>query len=175
MIFILNNGLAQQTYKSLNGRISFSSQKGMNLLEAFSENLYVKFEPHSQKINLKVQVTSFNFTNCSKLVEKTFNDIYMESHKYHWAKFEGRIIDTLNLKIVGSKNVAVEGILTIHGVQQSKKVNGTMAVNADNSILLRTKFNVLLSDFQIIVLNEDIDRLANTIEIEVFADVKSEK
>ncbi len=172
-VFFVLNVSAQIPYKTLTGRISFTSVKGMVMLEAFSENLMLKYEPSKNEINLKVQMTSFNFTNCSRIVEKKFNDDYVESHKYHWAKFEGKIVDSLNVNKSGTYNVIADGKLSVHGIEKQRKINGTIIIKEDNSMVFNAKFPVQLSDHNIIIFTEDVDRLANVVEVSIDAEIKS--
>lgn len=171
-LLILLQASAQLIYKTLNGRVDFSSVKGMNLIEAYSENLFVKFVPASKQINFKVQISSFSFTNCSKLVEKTFNDTYMESNRYHWAKFEGKIVnDSLNLLIPATIEIEAEGVLNIHGIEKFRKIKGQITIKEENVLSFNAKFYVPLTDHNIVILTEDIDRLAGDIEVKINAEV----
>lgn len=172
--FVFLFSSAQDELKILNGRIGFVSVKGMNLLEAYSENMMLRYNTSSQTISLKVQITSFNFTNCSKSVEKVFNEVYMESHKHHWAKFEGKVVGNINFKEQGTYKVQATGKLSIHGVEKERKIDGEVLVT-ERSCIFRAKFPVKLSDHNIRILSEDLDRLAGEVEANVDAELTASK
>ena len=175
LVAVAFEAYSQQQYKSLDGRIIFSSSKNMNMLSAFSENVLTHIIPAKNKISFKVQITSFNFSNCSRLVEKLFNDVYLESHKYHWAQFEGRTIDTINFEKSGEYLVSVKGNLTIHGVEKERIIQGKITVRDTKHIGFDSTFPVLLSDHNIGILPDDIARLSDTIEVQVSTAIKMDK
>ena len=144
----------------------------MNLLEASSENLLTRINPVSKEVGFKVQVTSFNFSNCSRLVEKVFNDVYMESHKYHWAQFEGKIIDSVNFSISGEYKVSAKGKLSLHGVTKQRIIEGKVIVRESGHLGFESKFTIPLSEHNISILKDDTDRLAEIIQVEVSSAVK---
>ncbi|MDX2190212.1 MAG: YceI family protein [Bacteroidota bacterium] len=168
LLFVASlNGMAQSEFKSLDGHIVFNSSKEMNLLEAFSENMLTKWTPAKKHLLFKVQVTSFNFSNCSRLVEKLFNDVYMESYKYHWSTFEGTIMDSLNLSNTGEYNVNLKGILNIHGVPKQRTIYGKITVRENGIVGFDSEFEVPLADHNIKILPDDVNRLAEVIKVKV--------
>lgn len=166
-LILVNIAIAQ--YKTTTGRIAFTSTKGMMTLEGVSEFLFCKYDTINKDLHFKVQITSFNFTNCSRIVEKTFNDVYMESHKYHWAKFDGKIINVLS-----SSEVEVEGNLDIHGKKVKRKIIGVI-FNYNGKKTIKSEFIVSLADHNLKVLFDDKDRLAEEVKVTIFAELDEQK
>ena len=145
------------------------------MLEGYSDNMMTRFSPETRKLAFKVQVTSFNFTNCSRAVEKAFNEVYMESHKFHWAKFEGILLDTIDFYKEGAYEVKVSGLLDIHGVAREREIPGKIIVKSGGEIEFISTFDVLLSQHNLSVLKEDTERLSETIVVYINSTLKIAK
>ncbi|MDX2196753.1 MAG: hypothetical protein NW207_10070 [Cytophagales bacterium] len=171
LLFFITISHAQEL-KTLTGKVSFSSALPTQLVDAYSEQLMVKYDTLTQKLNFKVLISSFQFSNCSREVEKYFNDIYMESNRYHWASFEGNITDTLYSIPNQKKILHAMGNLSIHGVSVKRNITGYIYKTLKNEIVLESNFNVTLAEHGIKILPDDITRLAPTVQVNMTATLK---
>lgn len=116
----------------------------------------------------RVFMTGFRFQK--KAMQDHFNKDFVESDKYPESTFSGTIRDfnKIDLSKNGKHTVTVSGALTLHGVTKNITHTGQLEVR-DGSIILFSKFNLLLSDYNIRVPSNYIRKISNTIEITVEA------
>ena len=96
------------------------------------------------------------------------NNDYLNSDKFPNATFEGKVTTPVDYKKNGKYNVTVDGKLTIHGVTKQVKQSGIIEVSA-GKIVARSKFSILLSDYGVIVPNDYLKKISNTVDIDINA------
>ena len=74
-------------------------------------------------------------------------DNYLETSKYPFAQFRGRITNQIQKTKVESE-VEVEGYLTIHGVERKQEIKGRL-YDYGKLFKLESNFGISLSDFNI--------------------------
>ena len=120
-----------------------------------------------KNFSLKIDVHSFKGFN-SPLQKEHFNENYMESDKYPYASFNGKIIEDVDLSVDGTYQVRAKGTLTIHNVTQERIIKTDVTVK-QKVITVHTNFTVLLSDHNIPIPTVVNQKLANEIKVEVNA------
>ena len=103
-------------------------------------------------------------------MQEHFNEKYMESDKFPKATFRGQLSNYEPTQ-TGKKAWAV-GELEIHGVKQEIKVEGTV-VFKDDKVSIKSKFKVLLEDYDIVIPKLMFQKIAE--EIEITIDLNYEK
>ncbi len=102
---------------------------------------------------IKIPVSSFEFPN--KLMQKHFNDSYLETDKYPECTFRGTI-----------NNQNASGEITLHGV--TKKINIPISLEeVDGKININTNFKIILKDHKIKIPKLLFQNIAEEIEIKV--------
>lgn len=99
------------------------------------------------------------------LMEKHFNEKYIESDRYPKASFKG-VIQGFNLNIIGSapKEFNLKGKLEIHG--KSKKINTVINIKKiETGLEIITDFNVNSRDFNILIPEILSMKVAETVNI----------
>ena len=99
-------------------------------------------------------------------MQQHFNENYMESNKYPKATFKGTTKPKFESGSESKRQLTAEGMLTIHGVTR----NVTTVVEATvqkGKIAATTKFNVLLSDYNISIPSLVRNNLNNNVEVTV--------
>lgn len=99
------------------------------------------------------------------LMEKHFNENYMESEEYPQATFKGTI-EGFNLHIIGTdpKEFILNGTLKLHG--KSKKINTLILLKkTNNGLEMVTDFNVNTKDFNIKIPQILSIKVAQTVNI----------
>jgi polyisoprenoid-binding protein YceI len=111
-------------------------------------------------------VRGFEFEKA--LMQEHFNENYMESEKFPGSEFKGKItnIKDVNLTKKGVYKVVVEGDLTIHGVTNKVKVNGTLETNA-GKVIGKASINVAPIDYNIAIPKAVIKNISEAIKVDV--------
>lgn len=160
---------AQDIFMTRTGEITFFSSTPLEDIEA--ENKSVTCILKGDKVAIKVLMKSFMFEKAA--MQQHFNDDYVESDEFPNATFEGVILnfDDIDKAKDGEYTVTTEGNLTIHGVTNPIKQEGTLTVKG-KEIAIATVFKIELSDYDISVPSNYLKKISNTIEIKVNANLQ---
>jgi polyisoprenoid-binding protein YceI len=109
------------------------------------------------------------------LRDKHMRDNYLETEKYPFAEFTGKISPIPALNIGAKSPVTAVGKFKIHGVEREIEVKGTLTKNAKGEIELEAGFEVLLSDYKIPLPKLVFYELAEKQEISIKATLKPKK
>lgn len=115
----------QGTSNNLNGLINFSD----NLVDFY--------------LDLNTLDTGIDLRN------RHMRESYLETAKFPFAEFTGKIEHQIDLSIYQSQEVEVNGIFKLHGVQKNILVRGTVTPHQDGSISIEATWQVLLEDYNI--------------------------
>lgn len=140
---------AQDLFKVSESSIEFTSDAPMELIEAKSEDLDGLLKPDDQTFAFRVMMTSFDGFN-SALQRTHFNENYMESDKFPYAVFEGKIKEEIELLENGSHTINAEGKLNCHGVEKQRTIACELSIK-DNEIIVKSDFSVMLEDHDITI------------------------
>jgi len=159
------NGYAQ-TYVTKNGMIRIYSEAPLEKIEAVNRQVNTALLVPTGDFVFKVLIKSFNFEKA--LMQEHFNENYLESDKYPEATFLGKItnIKDINFTKEGTYPATVEGKLTIHGQTHPVKQNGTLEIK-NGAVTAKSKFNILLSDYNISIPNTVVNKISKSIEVTV--------
>jgi polyisoprenoid-binding protein YceI len=137
-----------QKYITRNGFISIYSETPAETIKADNNQVASALDTSTGEMVFEVLNRSFHFDRA--LMERDFNDNYIESEKYPKSSFKGKItnISAVNFAKEGSYNVTVEGDLTIHGVTKNISEPGTIQVSKDG-INADSKFHLVPEDYNI--------------------------
>src|SRR5690606_28749001 len=127
-------------------RLRFFSSAPLEDIEATSTQGVSAINTTSRAIYFKVPVNTFQFRK--KLMQEHFNENYLESDKFPYAEFKGKILGETDLTKDGTWPVEAEGTLLIHGVAKTYRVSGTITV-AGGKTTAEAKFNVRVADHNI--------------------------
>lgn len=166
-IFLSPTVQAQSYFKSTTGTVSFLSDAPLEDIKAQSGGLNVVINPLNRTFAFSVPVKSFQGFN-SALQRQHFNENYLESGKYPYGVFKGKIIEDVNLTKNGTYNIRAKGSLQIHGVSQERIINATVVVN-NNTIAIRSVFDLTLLDHNIKIPKIVFQKIAEVIKVTVNA------
>ena len=164
---------SQNIYSCDSGIIKFRSSALLELIDANSSALNGKIDVNKKTFAFVVRIISFKGFNV-ELQKDHFNENYMESTKYPYATFLGKIIEEIDFSSALSQPVRAKGIITIHGIEQERIIRATIRVT-DTSIQVYSKFNVVLSDHKIKVPKVVHEKIASKIFVEIDADLKKKQ
>jgi hypothetical protein len=153
-------------YVCKNARITIFSSALIEDIKAESQTGLSVFNPATGELNFSVFISSFQFQKA--FMQQHFNSDYMESDKYPRAIFKGKIADHVDVTKDGSYAVNVPGDLTVHGITQSKTVQGNIIVK-NGIVTMSSQFIVKCADHHIDIPQILFYHIAENIQITVSA------
>lgn len=153
--FILSLFAAKQEtrYVIENSKIEFYSYALLEDIQAINTESIGAIDTESGEFIIKIPVKAFEFPN--KLMQKHFNDSYLETDKYPECIFRGKL----------NGNYA-SGEITLHGVTKKIEIPISKTINEEN-IIISTDFKILLKDHKIKIPRLLFQNIAEEIEVKV--------
>lgn len=160
---------AQDRLITKTGHVWFYSHATLEDIEAHSHQVAAIINTAKGTIAVMIPVMSFEFKKT--LMQEHFNENYMESAKYPKATFTGGInnLQDINPAKNGIYKTTAEGELTIHNVTRHIKADGTVEVK-NGKYNVKSKFKVLLKDYNIAVESRFSNNIASTIDVMIDLD-----
>jgi polyisoprenoid-binding protein YceI len=163
--------VGQDKYMTRNGYIRFYSSTPVEDIEAENNHVGSIIDRSTGEIVFTLKMTDFNFEK--RLMQRHFNDNYVESDKFPTSTFKGYITDNdkVDYSTAGSYSVLVEGDLTIHGVTNRISTPGKIEVKGED-IIGTAKFIVKPADYDIKIPKIVRNKIAEEMEITVNMEYK---
>lgn len=155
-----------QVYMAKDADISFFSASVIENIEAHNHACKPVMNIATQEILFKVPVTSFSFS--SALMQEHFNENYMESDKFPFSTFSGKIAEKIDFSKDGCYKATATGLLVMHGVSRQVTATGTITVSG-SQITLKSVFKIHIADYNIEVPTLYVQNIAEDVEIRVDA------
>ena len=155
-----------QKFMTKSGTIKFSSETPIEKIEGINRQVNSALDFSTGNFVFKVLIQGFEFEKA--LMQEHFNENYMESDKFQNSTFSGKItnLKDVNLAKDGIYKVVVEGDLSIHGVTNKIKANGTLEVKG-GKVIGKSTFNVAPKDYNIKIPSAVIKNISETIQVDV--------
>ncbi len=153
-----------QTYTGKNIKFNIFSSTPIEDIKAASYTGVAVLNAQKQEITIRVAIKSLEFDK--KLMQEHFNENYMESDKYPFAKFKGIIEPKIDWTKDGEYAVTTKGTLTVHGVDQTRTLQGKITIK-NKIITLSSTFNVACADHQIKIPKLMFTKIAEIIQVKV--------
>jgi len=153
-----------QLYKSDSVGVTFYSDAPLEKITADSRKgafSVIHFGPDT--VYVRIPIRSFEFPN--KLMQSHFNEDYLESDKYPYAYFRGKLIAPIPVSQPGDYAVSAEGDLIIHGQTQRRFLSGVFTVLPDRRIILKSKLFVRPADHKIKVPQMLWQKIGEEVEV----------
>lgn len=151
------------------GKASFTSNAPLEVIKAETKEVHGAIDPGKKTFAFTIDNNSFKGFN-SNLQQEHFYENYIEVQKYPSSTFKGKIIEEIDLNSSKEQTVRAKGMLDIHGVQQERIIKGTIRM-ADGKMQLKADFTVLPDDHQIKIPKVVNQKIAESIEVSVSADL----
>lgn len=148
-IFLIgwSSALRAQSFKAESGNVTFLSKAPMNEFTGKSSKLNGLIDLDKNLLDFYVDLNTLK-TGIG-LRDSHMRDNYLETKKYPFAEFTGKL-ESIPIMAVGeSRPVVAKGVFKIHGVQKEISVKGTIKMLSANELLLDASFPILLGDFKI--------------------------
>jgi|1185.fasta_scaffold34851_2 hypothetical protein len=143
---IATNIMFAQIYIASTCEISFSAPTPIEDIAGVNKVAKPLLNATTGDLQMKIPMTSFIFEK--PLMQEHFNENYVESEKYPYAMFKGKLNDKIDLSKDGEYKTSVTGKLTIHGVEKDRTIEGTIVVKG-GTIIMTSSFKVTFADHDI--------------------------
>ena len=143
---------------------SIYSETPLENIDATSKKCVSVYNIEKGDIQFNIPIKSLKFKK--GLMEEHFNENYVESDKFPFAKFKGKVNQAIDLLKNGEFPVTVTGELDLHGVKKQRTINGTIKVN-QGLISVYSRFNVPCNDHDIKIPKLVFKKIAETIQVTI--------
>lgn len=143
-------------------KISFFSETKMENIDAINTVTKPVFNAKTGDFAIKASQTAFNFK--SAFMQEHYNENYVESEKFPYATFKGKVNEAIDYSKNGTHNVTMVGTLDMHGVELPRTITGTIIVK-DGVITMDSKFDVKVADHKIKVPSLYVEKIAEVIQV----------
>ncbi|MEO0310721.1 MAG: hypothetical protein RIQ89_378 [Bacteroidota bacterium] len=147
-------------------QIDFFSAAPLEDIKAINKYTTPLLNTLTGAIVFKVKISSFEFE--SALMQEHFNENYMESEKFPYSLFDGKIIGDIDYKKDGTYQVTANGKLTLHGVTKEVTVPGVITVKG-NEIMINAKTPLTIKEYDIKVPSLYVKNIAETVDVTIDA------
>ncbi len=158
-----------QIYMADSCRVGFFSAATIEDIAATNTIAKPIMSTATGEIDIKINNQFFKFKK--ELMEEHFNEEYMETAKYQYTTFSGKVNEKVDYTKDGANNVTVTGTMDMHGVKKDITIPGTVTVQG-NIIFLKANFNVKLSDYNVKVPSVLGNNIAEQVAITLTATMK---
>ncbi len=169
IVLIVKISPAQQIFMTRTGTASFISNAPLEVIKAESGEVQGAIDTGKKTFAFIIDNKSFKGFN-SALQQEHFYENYMETQLYPSSTFKGKLIEDIDLNSSQDQTVRAKGILEIHGVAQERIIKGTVRVS-DGKIKIKADFSVLLEDHLIKIPRVVNQKIAESIEVSVSAEL----
>jgi hypothetical protein len=157
--------LAQSIYTTDSSLVRFFSSTPLEDIEAYNAVSTSLLNVPKNEVVFRVPITGFQFEK--PLMQEHFNENYMESNKYPYGTFKGKLSDSLDLRKDTIYKISATGIMNIHGVDNAETYTGTIETK-DGKAMLKCEFKVALRDYRIRVPKVVFANVAEEIDVKVY-------
>ncbi len=157
-----------QIYVGEKCSIKFFSETKMENIDA--ENKVTKPVFNSKDGHFVVQTQHTAFVFKSAFMQEHYNENYVESEKYPYAKFDGIVAEKIDYAKDGTYNVSIAGKLSMHGVELPRTITGTLVIKG-GVITMDSKFDVKVADYKIKVPSLYVEKIAEVIQVTFHAEM----
>lgn len=161
-----------QVYIGEKTKITFFSETKLENIDATNTVTKPVFSTSNGAFVVQVQQTAFVFK--SAFMQEHYNENYMESEKYPYATFKGKVKETVDYTKDGTYNVTMEGTLDMHGVVLPRTITGTITIKG-GTITMDSSFDVKVADHKIKVPSLYVEKIAENIKVTFHSEMAPKK
>lgn len=121
------------------------------------------------EIDIKINNQFFKFKK--QLMEEHFNEEYMETAKYQYTVFTGKVNEKVDYTKDGANQVTVTGTMDMHGVKKNITIPGTITVQ-NGLLFVKTNFAVKLADYNVKIPSVLGSNIAEQVAVTLTATMK---
>ena len=160
---------SQAIYTTDTSMVSFFSATPVENISAFNTASTSLLNVAKKEIVFRVPISGFQFEK--PLMQEHFNENYMETEKYPYATFKGKLSDSLDISKDTIYNVTATGMMNVHGMDRAETYNG-MIVCKGGRAKLSCDFAIALKHYNIKVPKVVFANIAEVIEVKTYFEYK---
>jgi hypothetical protein len=164
--------LKAQLFIGERSTLAFFSSTALENIDALNSSVKPLFNSKTGAFALQARQTDFKFK--SSFMQEHYNENYMESEKFPFAVFIGKVNEVIDYTKDGVYEVSMTGKLAMHGVELPRVIKGTIMVKGD-VIIMDSKFDVKVADHNIKVPSLYVAKIAEVIEVTFHSDMLPKK
>lgn len=172
MLIVCFRGVGQQ-FLTENGRVEFLSQAPLNEFTGKSANLNGLIDLEKNVLDFYVDLNTLE-TGIG-LRDRHMRENYLETKKYPYAEFTGKINAPPSLSTGQTASVIAKGTFKIHGIEKEIEVPGKLTQLKEGEMQLDASFTVLLGDYKIDIPKVVFYELAEEQVVTIQAILKAKK
>ena len=153
---------AQRILIAKSSDISFFSKTPVKDIDADNKTSASLINLDTKDIVVKIPVKNFIFPN--KLMQEHFNENYLETEKYPFSTFKGKINEVIDINVDGKFPVSVTGKIAMHGIERDQTIKGTATI-LNKKLTIDSIFDVALVDYKIDVPKLVFEEIAEKIKV----------
>lgn len=153
-----------QNYVSKTLRIGIFSSTPLEDIKAVSDQGAGVIITKTREVAAQLGIKTLEFDR--KLMQEHFNENFMESDKFPFAKFKGVLDPSVDLTKDGEYTANVAGILSVHGVDKQRTIPCKVSVKS-GVITVESQFKVACVDHNIKIPRLVFAKIAESINIKL--------
>ena len=158
-----------QIYMADSCRVSFFSAATIEDIAAVNTITKPIMSAATNEIDIKINNQFFIFKK--ELMQEHFNEDYMETAKYPYTVFTGKVDQKVDYHSDGTNQVTVTGTMDMHGVKKNITIPGTITVKG-GILFLKATFNLKLADYNVKIPNMLGQNIAEQVAVTLTATMK---
>ena len=162
----------QDLFKIKKASVKFTSDAPLELIEATTQEAAGLIRDNDKSFVFRIPMNTFRGFN-SSLQRTHFNTNYLETNKFPYTIFKGKIIEDISFFTPGTYNVRGKGQFICHGIEQERIIKCKLTVKPDK-ILVESDFSVFLEDHDIEIPTVVYQKIAEEIMVKVSFELKPE-
>jgi hypothetical protein len=145
--------------------VRFTSEAPLETITAACAEVKALLDRNDRNFAVQVSVVGFEGFN-APLQREHFQENYMVAKQWPMATFTGRVIEALDLRMVGTHAVRAKGELIIRGAAKERIIPCTIEVGPDG-VRVRSTFEVPVDDHGIRIPRVVQQKVSAVIRVEV--------
>lgn len=155
---------SSRLYVVTQANVKFRSDAPLELIQASTDNIKGAIDIEKKTFAFIIPVSAFLGFN-SPLQREHFNENYLETGKYPYAKFHGKINGDFDMNRSGDYEVNAIGTLDLHGIQKDRQIDSKLSVRNDR-LSISASFEIPLDDHMIGVPSVVRMKIAEIIKVD---------
>lgn len=148
IVCAFTNVLSAQIYIAKTCEISFSAPTPIEDIAGVNKVAKPLLNTATGDLQMKIPMTSFIFEK--PLMQEHFNENYVESEKFPYAIFKGKLNEKIDFSKDGEYKTTATGKLTIHGVEKERTIEGVIIIKG-GEITMNSTFKITFAEHDIVI------------------------
>ena len=164
--------LKAQLFIGEKSKLSFFSSTSLENIDAVNSSVKPLFNSKTGAFAIQARQTDFKFK--SSFMQEHYNENYIESEKFPFAVFIGKVNEVIDYTKDGVYEASMTGKLSMHGVELPRVIKGTITIKGE-VITMDSKFDVKVADHNIKVPTLYVAKIAEVIEVTFHSEMVQKK